>query len=193
MITQIKGRLVEKNLTNVVIDCHGVGYYINISLNTHSQIGNSEDLLLFTHLHIKEDSHTLYGFVTQNERSIFRLLISISGIGPSIARTMLSSMDPHEIQKSILGENLEAIKSIKGIGLKTAQRVLIELKDKVQKIEGFDENLQSKSNTIKEETLSALEVLGYSRRQTEKVIDNIIQSHPESSIEELIKSALNKL
>ncbi|MFL2600217.1 MAG: Holliday junction branch migration protein RuvA [Flavobacteriaceae bacterium] len=193
MITQIKGRLVEKNLTNVVIDCHGVGYYINISLNTHSQIGNSEELLLFTHLHIKEDSHTLYGFVTQNERSIFRLLISISGIGPSIARTMLSSMDPHEIQKSILGENLEAIKSIKGIGLKTAQRVLIELKDKVQKIEGFDENLQSKSNTIKEETLSALEVLGYSRRQTEKVIDNIIQSHPESSIEELIKSALNKL
>ena len=193
MITQIKGRLVEKNLTNVVIDCHGVGYYINISLNTHSQIGNSEELLLFTHLHIKEDSHTLYGFVTQNERSIFRLLISISGIGPSIARTMLSSMDPHEIQKSILGENLEAIKSIKGIGLKTAQRVLIELKDKVQKIEGFDENLQSKSNSIKEETLSALEVLGYSRRQTEKVIDNIIQSHPESSIEELIKSALNKL
>lgn len=193
MITQIKGRLVEKNLTNVVIDCHGVGYYINISLNTHSQIGNSEELLLFTHLHIKEDSHTLYGFATQNERSIFRLLISISGIGPSIARTMLSSMDPHEIQKSILGENLEAIKSIKGIGLKTAQRVLIELKDKVQKIEGFDENLQSKSNTIKEETLSALEVLGYSRRQTEKVIDNIIQSHPESSIEELIKSALNKL
>ena len=193
MITQIKGRLVEKNLTNVVIDCHGVGYYINISLNTHSQIGNSEELLLFTHLHIKEDSHTLYGFVTQNERSIFKLLISISGIGPSIARTMLSSMDPNEIQKSILGENLEAIKSIKGIGLKTAQRVLIELKDKVQKIEGFDENLQSKSNTIKEETLSALEVLGYSRRQTEKVIDHIIQSHPESSIEELIKSALNKL
>tara|TARA_B100001059_G_C17821547_1_gene578608 strand:+ start:763 stop:1344 length:582 start_codon:yes stop_codon:yes gene_type:complete len=193
MITQIKGRLVEKNLTNVVIDCHGVGYYINISLNSYSQIGNSEELLLFTHLNIKEDSHTLYGFVTQNERSIFRLLISISGIGPSIARTMLSSMDPHEIQKSILGENLEAIKSIKGIGLKTAQRVLIELKDKVQKIEGFDENLQSKSNTIKEETLSALEVLGYSRRQTEKVIDNIIQSHPESSTEELIKSALNKL
>ena len=193
MITQIKGRLVEKNLTNVVIDCHGVGYYINISLNTHSQIGNSEELLLFTHLHIKEDSHTLYGFVTQNERSIFRLLISISGIGPSIARTMLSSMDPNEIQKSILGENLDAIKSIKGIGLKTAQRVLIELKDKVQKIEGFDEIVKSKSNTIKEETLSALEVLGYSRRQTEKVIDNIIQSHPESSIEELIKSALNKL
>ena len=193
MINQIKGRLVEKNLTNVVIDCHGVGYFINISLNTHSQIGNSEELLLFTHLHIKEDSHTLYGFFSQNERSIFRLLISISGIGPSIARTMLSSMDPYEIQKSILEENLDAIKSIKGIGLKTAQRVLIELKDKVQKIEGFDEIIHPKSNTIKEETLSALEVLGYSRRQTEKVIDNIIQSHPESSIEELIKSALNKL
>ena len=193
MINQIKGRLVEKNLTNVVIDCHGVGYFINISLNTHSQIGNSEELLIFTHLHIKEDSHSLYGFFSQIERAIFRLLISISGIGPSIARTMLSSMDPYEIQKSILEENLDAIKSIKGIGLKTAQRVLIELKDKVQKIEGFDEIIHPKSNTIKEETLSALEVLGYSRRQTEKVIDNIIQSHPEGSIEELIKSALNKL
>ena len=145
MINQIKGRLVEKNLTNVVTVCHGVGYFINISLNTHSQIGNSEELLLFTHLHIKEDSHTLYGFFSQNERSIFRLLISISGIGPSIARTMLSSMDPYEIQKSILEENLDAIKSIKGIGLKTAQRVLIELKDKVQKIEGFDEIIHPKS------------------------------------------------
>ena len=196
MITFLDGNMVELSPTHAIVECSGVGYYLHISLNTFTKFDHadkSNKFKFYTYLSIKEDSHTLYGFVTQNERSIFRLLISISGIGPSIARTMLSSMDPHEIQKSILGENLEAIKSIKGIGLKTAQRVLIELKDKVQKIEGFDENLQSKSNTIKEETLSALEVLGYSRRQTEKVIGNIIQSHPESSIEELIKSALNKL
>ena len=193
MINQIKGRLLEKNLTNVVIDCHGVGYFINISLNTHSQIGNSEELLLFTHLHIKEDSHTLYGFVSQNERSIFRLLISISGIGPSIARTMLSSMDPYEIQKSILEENLDAIKSIKGIGLKTAQRVLIELKDKMMNLFDGEEIQIFGNNTIKDEALSALEVLGYSRKQSERIMDQIIQIAPDSSLEELIKEALNKL
>lgn len=193
MITQIKGRLEEKSPTHVVIDCQGIGYEVNISLHTYSQLGQDENIKLFTHLQIREDSHTLFGFFTPMERSVFRLLLSVSGIGASTARTMLSSLEPQQIQRAIVNEDLATIKSIKGIGLKTAQRVLIELKDKVQKIEGFDENLQSKSNTIKEETLSALEVLGYSRRQTEKVIDNIIQSHPESSIEELIKSALNKL
>lgn len=193
MITQIKGRLEEKSPTHVVIDCQGIGYEVNISLHTYSQLGQDENIKLFTHLQIREDSHTLFGFFTPMERSVFRLLLSVSGIGASTARTMLSSLEPQQIQRAIVNEDLATIKSIKGIGLKTAQRVLIELKDKVQKIEGFDENLQPKSNTIKEETLSALEVLGYSRRQTEKVIDNIIQSHPESSIEELIKSALNKL
>tara|TARA_B110000116_G_scaffold272054_1_gene294960 strand:- start:1641 stop:2222 length:582 start_codon:yes stop_codon:yes gene_type:complete len=193
MITQIKGKLVEKKPTYVVIDCQGIGYQVNISLYTHGKIGNSEELLLYTHLQIKEDSHTLYGFFNQKERSIFRLLISVSGIGSSIARTMLSSITPNEIQKAILHENLDLIRSIKGIGLKTAQRVLIELKDKVQNIEGIDQIPLSKSNTIKEETLSALEVLGYPRRQSEKLIDNIIQSEPESSVEELIKVALNKL
>ena len=193
MITQIKGKLVEKKPTYVVIDCQGIGYQVNISLYTHGKIGNSEELLLYTHLQIKEDSHTLYGFFNQKERSIFRLLISVSGIGSSIARTMLSSITPNEIQKAILHENLDLIRSIKGIGLKTAQRVLIELKDKVQNIEGIDQIPLSKSNTIKEETLSALEVIGYPRRQSEKLIDNIIQSEPESSVEELIKVALNKL
>jgi Holliday junction DNA helicase RuvA len=193
MITQLQGRLIEKNPTYVVIDCHGVGYEVNISLHTYGMIGSDENIRLYTHLQIREDAHTLYGFYQPMERSIFRLLISISGIGASIARTMLSSMTPTEIQQAIVHEDLAAIKAVKGIGLKTAQRVLIELKDKIQNVAGMDEIPILKSNTIKEETLSALEVLGYPRRQAEKVIDNIIQSAPDSSVEGLIKQALNKL
>ena len=193
MITQLQGRLVEKHPTHVVIDCHGVGYEVNISLYTYGMIEDKEQLRLYTHLQVREDAQILYGFSQPLERSIFRLLISISGIGPSIARTMLSSMTPHEIQLAIVQEDLAAIKAVKGIGLKTAQRVLIELKDKIQNVQGLDEIPLEKSNTIKEETLSALEVLGYPRRQAEKVIDNIIQSNPDSSVEQLIKQALNKL
>ena len=193
MITQLHGRLIEKNPTYVVIDCHGVGYEVNISLHTYGQIGSDENIRLHTHLQIREDANTLYGFYQPMERSIFRLLISISGIGANIARTMLSSMSPLEIQQAIIHEDLATIKAVKGIGLKTAQRVLIELKDKIQNVTGMYEIPALKSNTIKEETLSALEVLGYPRRQAEKVIDNIIQSAPESSVEELIKQALNKL
>ena len=193
MITQLQGKLVEKHPTHVVIDCHGVGYEVHISLHTYGQLGADENVRLYTHLQIREDAHTLYGFFQPMERSIFRLLISISGIGASIARTMLSSMTPVEIQQAIVQENLAAIKAVKGIGLKTAQRVLIELKDKILNVAGMEEIPVLKSNTIKEETLSALEVLGYQRRQAEKVIDNIIQSAPDSSVEELIKQALNKL
>jgi Holliday junction DNA helicase RuvA len=193
MITQIKGKLLEKHPTHVVIECNGIGYMVHISLYTYGQLGDEELLKLYTHLQVKEDSHTLFGFYQNIERSIFRLLISISGIGASIARTMLSSMSPEEIQHAILSENLGAIKAVKGIGLKTAQRVLIELKDKVQKTEGINDIPVLQSNRIKEETLSALEVLGYPRKQSEKVIDNILQSTPNSSIEELIKIALNKL
>ena len=193
MIAQIKGKLVEKHPTHVIIDCNGLGYMVHISLHTYGQLGDDESIKLYTHLQVKEDSHTLFGFFQPIERTIFRLLISISGIGASIARTMLSSMSPQEIQHAILNENLAAIKGVKGIGHKTAQRVLIELKDKVQKIEGNDEIPILQSNRTKEETLSALEVLGYPRRQSEKVVDNILQSTPDSSIEELIKIALNKL
>jgi len=193
MITQLQGRLIEKLPTHVVIDCQGVGYEVHISLHTFGQLGDNENIRLYTHLQVREDAHTLFGFFEPMERSIFRLLISISGIGASIARTMLSSMTPNQIQQAIVHEDLAAIKAVKGIGLKTAQRVLIELKDKIQNVAGMEEISASRSNTTKEETLSALEVLGYPRRQAEKVIDNIIQSAPESSVEALIKQALNKL
>ena len=193
MITQLKGLLVEKYPTHLVIDCHGVGYQVNISLHTFGQLKNQDSIKIYTHLQIKEDAHILYGFITELERAIFRLLISVSGIGSSIARTMLSSLTPEQVQNAIVSEDLNRIKSVKGIGLKTAQRLIIELKDKIKNLYGIEQIHTKSNNTTKEETLSALEVLGYSRRVSEKVIDNLIQSDPESSIETLIKLALNKL
>tara|TARA_B000000609_G_C24029971_1_gene270049 strand:+ start:42 stop:623 length:582 start_codon:yes stop_codon:yes gene_type:complete len=193
MITQIKGRLIEKTPTYLVIDCNGIGYEVNISLNTFSSISSEENIQLFTHLQIREDAHILYGFFTVAERTVFRLLISISGIGTSTARTMLSSLTPNEIQQAIIAEDVPKIQGIKGIGLKTAQRVIIELKDKIISLHGMEEIPIEKSNTIKEETLSALEVLGYSRKSSEKVVDNLIHGNPSITIEDLIKGALNKL
>ena len=193
MITQIKGKLVEKTPTQVVIDCNGIGYEINISLYTFSSLSSDENIKLFTHLQVREDAHILYGFFTVLERAVFRLLISVSGIGTSTARTMLSSLTPAEIQHAIGIEDVATIQSVKGIGLKTAQRVIIELKDKIKTLQGTEEIPILKSNTIKEETLSALEVLGYSRKASEKVVDKLIQGDPDSTVEELIKYALNKL
>ena len=193
MITQIRGRVVEKSPTNVVVDCNGIGYEVNISLYTFSQLTDDENIQLYTHLQVKEVSHTLFGFRTTLERAVFRLLISVSGIGTSTARTMLSSLQPAEIQQAIVNEDVAKIQSVKGIGLKTAQRVIIDLKDKIVSLYGIDEIPGIKSNTIKDEALSALEVLGYTRKASGKVVDNIIQSAPESSVEELIKAALNKL
>ena len=193
MITQIKGRLVEKSPTELVIDCNGIGYLVNISLNTYSLLSESESISLYTHLQVKEDSHTLFGFFEKTERNLFRKLISVSGIGASTARTMLSSLSPDEIQRAILSENVTTIQSIKGIGLKTAQRVIIELRDKVAVLGDVDGSTIGISNSKREEALSALEVLGYSRKQTTKVIDKIIGDNLEISVEGIIKDALNKL
>ena len=193
MITQIKGRLVEKSPTELVIDCNGLGYLVNISLNTFSLLSDSENISLYTHLQVKEDSHTLFGFYEKTERNLFRKLISVSGIGASTARMMLSSFNPEEIQRAILSENVSTIQSVKGIGLKTAQRVIIELRDKVSGInEGSDLN-STLANSKREESLSALEVLGYSRKQTSKVVDKLISEISEISVEEIIKNAFNKL
>jgi holliday junction DNA helicase RuvA len=193
MITHIQGKLVEKNPTDVVIDCNGVGYLLNISLHTYSQIPEGELLKLFTHLQVKEDSHTLYGFSSLAEREIFRLLISVSGIGASIARTMLSSLTPKQVIEGIASSDVALIQGIKGIGVKTAQRVIIDLKDKVLKIYDIDEVSVSKGNTNKNEALSALEVLGYLRKQAERVVDKIIASQPDATVETIIKQALKNL
>ena len=193
MITHIQGKLVEKNPTDVVIDCNGVGYVLNISLHTYSKIPDGEHLKLYTHLQIKEDAHTLYGFSSLAERNIFRLLISVSGIGASIARTMLSSLTPKQVIEGIASNDIALIQGIKGIGAKTAQRVIIDLKDKVLKIYDIDEVSVSKGNTNKDEALSALEVLGFVRKQAERVVDKIVMSQPDANVETIIKQALKNL
>ncbi|WP_298532721.1 Holliday junction branch migration protein RuvA [uncultured Algibacter sp.] len=193
MITHIQGKLIEKNPTHVVIDCNGVGYMLNISLHTFSQIPDHEQLKLFTHLQVKEDSHTLYGFSSIAERDIFRLLISVSGIGSSIARTMLSSLTPKQVREGIASGDVALIQSIKGIGAKTAQRVIIDLKDKILKIYDLDEVSVSKGNTNKDEALSALEVLGFVKKQAERVVDKIIIAQPDADVETIIKQALKNL
>ncbi|WP_100614126.1 Holliday junction branch migration protein RuvA [Confluentibacter citreus] len=193
MITHIQGKLVEKTPTDVVIECNGVGYAINISLHTYSQIPDKEYLKLYTHLQIKEDSHTLYGFSSLSERDIFRLLISVNGIGANIARTMLSSLTPIQIKEGIAKEDVVLIQSIKGIGTKTAQRVIIDLKDKILKIYDMDEVLVSKDNTNKNEALSALEVLGFVKKQAERVVDKILILQPDANVETIIKQALKNL
>lgn len=193
MITQIEGKLVEKHPTHVVVNCNGLGYEVHISLHTFSQLLDEEYIKLHTHFHVREDVQMLYGFKDTVERDIFRLLIGVSGIGTSTARTMLSSLPPDEIHAAIAGEDVATIQSIKGIGAKTAQRVIIDLKDKVKALPAGAKIQTVSNNTFKEEALSALEVLGYPRRSAEKVIDNLVQSAPESSVEELIRKALNKL
>ncbi|WP_405208286.1 Holliday junction branch migration protein RuvA [Aquimarina sp. LLG6339-5] len=193
MITQIKGRLVEKNPTDVVIDCNGVGYLLHVSLHTFSLIPDQEVLQLYTHLQVKEDSHTLFGFAEKSEREIFRLLISVSGIGASTARTMLSSLHPDQIKEAIASNDVATIQSIKGIGAKTAQRVIIDLKDKILKVYNIDELSVSQNNTNKDEALSALETLGFNRKQSEKVVDKILKVSPDETVENIIKQALKNL
>jgi len=195
MIHHLKGRLIEKNPTYVVIECNGVGYFLHISLHTFALLKNaSEAISVFTHLQVKEDSHTLFGFMEKSERELFRLLISVSGIGASIARTMLSSLDPKQIMDAIATADVGTIQSIKGIGAKTAQRVILDLKDKVLKVFGEGEVFVSQSNTNKEEALSALETLGFARKAAEKVIDRIMKDSTEDpTVETIIKLALKNL
>ena len=193
MITQLRGRLVEKSPTSVVIDCQGVGYLVNISLFTFGQLTDEENIQLFTHLQVREDAHTLYGFTTDLERQLFRLLIGISGIGANTARTMLSSLSPSEIGKAIQGEQVDVIQSVKGIGAKTAQRVVIELRDKIQAVVADVGIPAVSSNTNREEALSALVVLGYQTKSCVKVIDELLSMDAEMSVERLIRNALNKL
>ena len=193
MIHHLKGKLVEKNPTHVIIECGGVGYFVNISLNTFSKLPEQENISVFTHLQVKEDSHTLFGFVEKSEREIFRLLLSVSGIGSSIARTMLSSMSPSQVRDAIAHGHAASIKAVKGIGAKTAQRVILDLRDKVLKVYDIDELSLSTNNTNKDEALSALEVLGFARKQSERVVDKVLGQDASLSVENIIKLALKNL
>ena len=193
MIAHIQGKLVEKNPTDVVIDCGGVGYHINISLHTYSLLPNTDQIKLFTYLQVKEDAHTLFGFFEKSEREIFKMLLSVSGIGASIARTMLSSLEPKQIIQAIASGDVGTVQSIKGIGLKTAQRVILDLQDKVLKLFDLDEVSMILNNTNRDEALSALEVLGFVRKTSEKVVEKIIKEDQDASVESIIKKALKSL
>ncbi len=190
MIAQIKGHVVEKNPTEIIIDCSGVGYEVKISLNTFTSLGN-EEIKLFTRFIVREDAQILYGFSTKDEREMFNHLISVSGIGPNTAMIMLSSLIPEEIAAAIQGEDVRTIQSIKGIGAKTAQRVIVDLKDKMLKLAFSAENMFSANNTTRFDALTALISLGFEKKSAEKVIDKIDTG--DLSVEELIKEALRIL
>ncbi|MEC9303504.1 MAG: Holliday junction branch migration protein RuvA [Bacteroidota bacterium] len=194
MITHIHGKLIEKTPTHVIIDVNGVGYEIKISLQTFSSI-KDEFCRLYTHLSIKEDSHTLFGFYEENERFLFRQLISVSGVGPSTAQVILSTYSSNEIIQHISMADVKAIESVKGIGAKTAQRIIVDLKDKISKGMPTADLLFDKiDNTIKDEALSALLALGFSKKGAEVKIDKVLKSNPEiTTVEKLVKTALSQM
>ncbi|WP_353196783.1 Holliday junction branch migration protein RuvA [Parapedobacter defluvii] len=193
MYAYLKGRLAYKAPTHVVMDVGGVGYHVHISLHTYSQIKDTEQCKLYISFQVREDAHTLFGFADEGERSLFEHLISVSGIGPNTGRMILSSITPEEIQSAIIQGNVPLIQRIKGIGPKTAQRMVLELQDKLKK-QGPDALIAVHTpQSVPEEALSALVMLGFARAQAEKVLAGIIQTAPGLSVEALIKSALKKL
>ncbi|WP_185863484.1 Holliday junction branch migration protein RuvA [Blattabacterium cuenoti] len=202
MITHLRGKLIEKNQSYLIIDCHGIGYYIHISSYTYSSLSELEeegkDIFVHTYLFIKENQHILYGFFDKKERQIFSYLISVNGIGPSSAITLLSSLTPYEIEKSISKEDIKVLNKVKGIGTKIAKRIIIELKDKIIKeiIPKKGKNIKILENTsysIKKEALSALNVLGFSHKESKKILDDLLDKNPEFSVENLIKESLKKI
>ena len=194
MYAYIDGKLTYKNPAFVVVEAGGIGYHINISLNTYSALADAERCKLYTWLYVKEDAHTLYGFADEGERRLFLQLISVSGIGPNTGRMILSSITPEEIQTAIVKADLPLIQRIKGLGAKTAQRLVLELQDKLKK-EGVDSLISMpQHNTVKDEALSALVMLGFAKQTAEKTIDQILKvTEGTLSVEQLIKQALKKL
>lgn len=191
MYHHLRGRLVEKNPTYIVVECNGVGYYVNISLTTYAQIGDEESVLVYTHLAVREDAHVLYGFASTAEREIFRLLISVSGVGANTARMILSSLQPEEVQIAIQSENIALLKGVKGIGAKTAQRIVVDLKDKMGI--ALDSDTVVATSSSKDEAIAALEVLGFNRKAIEKVVAAHLSSEPDAPVESIIRNALQKL
>ena len=194
MIAHIEGKLITKTPTYLVIDCSGVGYGIHISLNTFEKIKDVEHLRILTHLAVKEDSHTLYGFAEEEERQLFLQLISVSGVGTNTARMILSSLKTNDIKSAITNANWALLKTIKGIGPKTAQRIVIDLQDKISKTENTDTMAVSYTgNTITNEALAALVMLGFSKSEAEKGLIKIKQQNPNYTVEELVKNTLKIL
>lgn len=193
MISFVKGRLFEKTPTEIIIDCNGVGYQIHISLHTYSLLPTTESILVYTHFIVKEDAQTLYGFIEKSERDIFKLLISVSGIGGNTARNILSYITPKELMQAIAANDVKTIQSVKGIGAKTAQRLVLDLQEKVIKMYDLKDLTVPIHNTNAEEALSALEVLGFVRKAAEKMVAKIVDQTPDASVETIIKQALKNL
>ena len=189
----IRGIIIERNPAHIVIEAGGVGYFINISLNTYSKFNQQKEGLLFLHQVIRDDAHVLYGFADKSERDLFRNLISVNGVGSSTAIMMLSSLSPDEIATAVTTENVAVLKAVKGIGIKTAQRIIIDLKDKLGKLYETDQIFLSTNNTILNESLSALVMLGFVKREAEKVVTKILQEQPKTTVEGVIKQALKRL
>ncbi len=193
MYEHFRGRVIDKNPAYVVVECGGVGYLLNISLNTYSQLPEDEGIFLFAHQVVREDAHVLYGFIDKAEREIFLKLISVSGVGASTARVMLSSLSPSEIQVAIQSENVGALKAIKGIGAKTAERIIVDLKDKIGADSPELEKIQFAGNSVLEEALSALVALGFEKGKARKVLQKMLDSDGEIPVENLVKQALKHL
>lgn len=191
MIAQLRGKVIEKNPTDMVVECGGVGYELRVSLNTSSEIDEAKECTIYTQLIVREDAQILYGFHDKEERIMFNHLISVSGIGPNTAILMLSALRPVEIARAIQSEDLVTIKKIKGIGAKTAERVIVDLRDKVAKLGFSENNLITKDNTTKFEALSALVSLGFDRKSVEKVLDTMDTEN--ATVETLIREGLKKL
>lgn len=194
MIHYLEGKLTEKNPAYVVIDCNGIGYFVSVSLNTYAQIQDKVQIRLLTHYIVREDGHFLYGFAEESERHLFKLLISVSGVGANTARMILSALNPSELVEAITGNKVIILEKVKGIGQKTAQRIIIDLRDKLDKDNNIRENLYPSHNTIRQEALSALSQLGFNKMASEKVLDRIIKS-PENpqTVEQLVREALKLL
>ncbi len=195
MYHHLRGRLIEKNPTYVVVECGGVGYIVNISLTTFSQISEKESCFLYTSYIVREDAQVLYGFADKREREVFEHLISVSGVGANTARLILSSLTPPEVINAILTDNVSLLQSVKGIGAKTAQRTIIDLKGKMAKAFSTteDEGVKKASTGVRIEAIRALEVLGFSRNAIDKTVSKILNQEPDLSLEDLIKKALNLL
>lgn len=195
MIEYIKGKLIEITPTDMVVECNGIGYKILISLQTYEMLHNTENITVYIHHYIREDEELFYGFGTKDERELFRLLIGVSGIGASTARMMLSSLTSEEIRNAIIAEDLNKIKSIKGIGTKSAQRLILELKDKVLKGGGSDTTalFSTSTNTATDEAVTALVMLGFTKANVNKAVAAVLKEKPDASLEELIKLSLKRL
>ena len=189
----ISGKLADVTPAAATIDKSGMGYFIQISLHTYSQIRKKEEARLFIHEIIREDNHELFGFYDQSEREIFRLLISVSGVGANTARMMLSSFTPGDLRNAIVTENVNLIKSVKGIGTKTAQRVIVDLKDKIARLGESEQIFTGLDNTVREEALSTLVMLGFGKSESVKVLDKLLSAEPDMGVEELVKAALKTL